>query len=169
MSIAYLHAYANDALWLHFGPPHSEIPLERFEAEALPVLAKERCDCNPQDMGELGGGLMWSQRKQLFCGAQKDGSVTLGFAVRQNGRYRLRVLATAAPDYGVVRAALDGKRLEPDFDLYSGRVSPAGSLELGTHEFAAGQHRLRFTAVGKNGTATGYFFGLDAIDLIAAK
>jgi len=168
LSYAYVRTYANDALWLHFGPPHSEIPLERFEAEALPVLAKERCDGNSQDMGQWGGS-MWSQRKQLFCEAQKGGSITLGFTVRQNGLYRLRVLATAGPDFGVVRAALDGKRLEPHFDLYSGRVSPAGSLELGTHELAAGQHRLRFTAVGKNGASTGYSFGLDAVDLFAAK
>jgi mono/diheme cytochrome c family protein len=168
ISYAYVRAYANDALWLHFGPAHSEIPLERFHAETLKILAKEHCDCKPQDM-EKWGGLMWTQRKQLFCQAEKDGFVGLQFTVQKGGLYRLRVLATAGPDYGVVRAMLDGKQLEPEFDLYCGRVSPAGSLELGTHELAAGQHRLRFTAVDKNRTSTGYYFGLDAIDLCSAK
>ncbi len=64
---------------------------------------------------------------------------------------------------------LDGRNLPPEFDLYSGRVSPAGSLELGTHDFPAGRHRLRFTAVAKNAVSTNFFFGLDAVDLIAAK
>jgi len=48
-----------------------------------------------------------------------------------------------------VRAKLDGKRLAPEFDLYSGRVSPAGSLELGTYD-SGRPHRLGFTAVAKN-------------------
>ena len=56
---------------------------------------------------------MWSQGKQLFCGAEKGGFVELAMEVRKPGRYRLRVLATAAPDFGTIRMALDGKRLGP--------------------------------------------------------
>ena len=82
------------------------------------------------------------------------------------GRYRLRVLASAAPDFGIVRAALDGKSLGAAFDLYAGRVCPAGSLELGTFEMPAGPHRLRVTAVGKNAASQGFAFGLDALDLL---
>ena len=52
---------------------------------------------------------MWSQGKQLFCAAEKDGFVELAMEVRKPGRYRLRVLATAAPDFGTIRMALDGK------------------------------------------------------------
>jgi len=165
MAYAYARAYANDVLWLRFGPPNSEAPVERFEAESLAVLAKERCDTSPQDMGTWGGP-MWSQGKQLFCGASKGGFVELGFAVRKTGRYRLRVLATAAPDFGTVRAALDGRPAGGVFDLYSGRVCPSGSLELGTHALAAGPHRLRFTVLGRNAASTGWLFGLDAIDLL---
>jgi hypothetical protein len=168
MSYAYVRAYANDALWLHFGPPNSEVPLARFEAEALPVLAHERCDANSQDMGQFGG-LLWSQGKQLFCAAQKDGFVVLGFTVSQSGRHRLRVLATAAPDFAKVRVSLDDKAVGPEFDLYSGRVCPAGSLELGVHDLSAGPHRLRFTAIGKNPASGGYLFGLDTVDLMPAK
>src|SRR5206468_2026748 len=35
MSYAYARAYANDALWLLFGPPNSEVPIERHEAESM--------------------------------------------------------------------------------------------------------------------------------------
>ena len=168
ISYAYARAYANDAVWLELGPPDSEVALERFHADKLPVLAKANCDVHPQAMGEWGGP-MWTNGRQLFCGAKKEGFVELGLEVRKAGRYRVRVLATAGPDFGKVRIALDGKRLGPDFDLYSGRVSPSGSLELGIHELSAGPHRVRFQAVGKNAGSTNFFFGIDAVDLLAAK
>lgn len=168
LSYAYARAYANDALWLQFGSPNSEKPTQRLEAESLTVLAQERCEISPQDMAKAFG-LMWSQGKQLFCAAREGGSVRLGFPVEEAGRYRLRILATAAPDFGSLRVTLDGKALDADFDLYSGRVCPSGPLELGTHVLAARRHTLTFTVVGKNTASTGFFFGLDAIDLMAVK
>ena len=168
LSYAYARAYANDIVWLRLGPPGSEVPAERFEAESLAVLARERCETSRQDMG-MWGGPMWSQGKQLFCRAGRGGFVELGFEVRKAGRYRLRVLATAAPDFGQVQAALDGKPAGGVFDLYSRRVCPSGSLELGTHALAAGPHRLRFTAAGRDAASAGWRFGLDAIDLLSAK
>ena len=50
-----------------------------------------------------------------------------------------------------------------------GPLCPAGSLELGTYDLAAGRHRLRVTSVGKNPSSKGFAIGLDAIDLIALK
>src|ERR1700722_3300886 len=38
MSFAYAKAYANDALWLELERRGAEVPIERFEAEDLPVL-----------------------------------------------------------------------------------------------------------------------------------
>ncbi len=165
MSFAYARAYANDALWLELGPPNSEVPLERFEAAALPVVAAGRCPCHAQDMSSWERA-MWSQGRQLFCGAEKDGFVELAIDVRKPGRYRLRVLATAAPDYGAIRMMLDEKWAGPRFDLYCGRISPSGTLELGSYDFAAGRHRLRFVSVGKNPASGGFAFGIDAIDLL---
>jgi hypothetical protein len=168
MCYAYARAYANDALALRYEPPHSEKPTERFEAESMNVLARRNCPTNPQKMNEWGGR-MWSKGEQLMCTAREGGFVVLGFTVRQAGRYRLRVLATAAPDFGRVRMMLDGRPLSPEFDLYCGQVAPAGSLELGTHEFTAGPHRLRVAAIGKNAASTNFHFGLDAVDLIAGR
>jgi hypothetical protein len=164
MSYAYARAYANDILWLELGAPGSEVPAERFEAESLPLLSRDRCRATPQDMAGWGGP-MWSQGRQLFCGGQSGGSVELGLSIRVARRYRLRVLATAAPDYGVVRPELDGSPAGADSDLYSGRVCPSGALELGTHALTAGQHRLRFTVVAKNPASAGHAFGLDAVEL----
>ena len=168
MSYSYTCAYANDALWLELGPPKSELPVERFEAELLKVLASGKCGTRTQNMAGYGG-TMWSQGKQRFCKAQKDGFVELGFMVSKPGAYRLRVLATAAPDFGTIRITLDGDVCGPDFDLYSGRVCPSGSLELGNHRLTAGTHRIRFTVFGKNAMSANYCMGLDALDLIAAE
>jgi len=111
---------------------------------------------------------MWSQGRQLFCGSQEGGFVEFGLSVRNTRRYRLRVPATAAPNFGIVQVALDGKPVGLDFDLYSGRVCPSGALELGTQALTAGQHRLRFTVVGKSPVSAGHSFGLDAVELAPA-
>jgi hypothetical protein len=165
MSYAYATAYANDAVWIQLGSPHSEKPLVRFEAESLPILARSQCDCSRQEMKGWGRG-MWSHGEQLFCGARNGGSVTLGFKVDRPGKYRVRVLATAAPDFGKIHVALDGRPAGSTFDLYCGRVSPSGSLELGTHQLAAGEHEIRIAVTGKNAASTGHSFGIDAIDLL---
>ena len=165
ISAAYVRAYSNDALWLELGPPKSEVPLERFEAVAARVVASSRCPRTVQDMAEYEGP-MWTKGKQLFCKADEGGFIELEMNVQKPGAYRLRVLATAGPDFGTIHVALDGRTLPPRFDLYCGRVSPSGSLELGNFTFAAGQHRIRFVSSGKNAASAGHFFGLDAVDLL---
>jgi Papain family cysteine protease len=167
MSYAYVRSYANDALWLHFGTPGAEVPTVRHEAESMPVLSRARADIHPQAMNDFQAR-MWSGGRQLFCGAERGGSVELGFDVAAAGRYRLRILGTAAPDFGAVEVALDGRAAGAKFDLYSGRVCPSGSLELGAFDLGAGRHRLRVTAVEKNAQSQNYFFGLDALDLFDA-
>jgi hypothetical protein len=112
------------------------------------------------------GRTLWSQGKQLLGNAKKGGIVELGFRVDKPGAYRVRVLATAAPDYGKIHITLDSKAIPGEFDLYSGRVCPAGSLELGTHSLVAGAHRIRFAVTGKETASAGYSFGVNAVDLL---
>jgi len=168
MSFAYARAYGNDAVWLELGRPGAEVPVQRFETETLAVLAKNNCEPSTQEMDQWGAA-MWSQGKQCFCAAKDGGFLELGLEVRKTGRYRVRVLATAGPDFGKVRIALVGKGRGPAFDLYCGRVSPSGTLELGTHELAAGGHPIRFQVEGKNAASTNYFFGIDTVDLLQPK
>ncbi len=149
MSYAYAETYVNDALWLECGAPGSEIPTERFEAEGLTVVSEERCPVVRQEMSDWGGR-MWSGQKQLFCRAREGARVEFEFRVSKTGRRRMRLLATAAPDYGTIRVSVDGKNFETDFDLYAGRVCPSGSLELGERRLTAGKHTLSVWVVGKN-------------------
>jgi hypothetical protein len=166
MSYAYVRAYANDALWLKYEPGRPETRIERFEAESMAVVSRRRCESNVQEMGEWGAP-MWSGGRQLFCRAEPGGSVSLELANRRGGRCLLRVLATAAPDFGVVRVALDGNRLGHDINLYSGRVCPSGAIDLGPVELAAGRHTVRFTSVGKDPASANVWFGIDAVEVVA--
>jgi hypothetical protein len=168
MSYAYVKAYANDAVWLHFGSPDSERPTVRFEAEQLSVRQQQGCQLNPQDMTSFGGP-MWSGSKHLFVNASQGAVVELEFPVPKAGRYRVCVQGTAAPDFGVVRFAMDGQPVEQELDLYSGRVCPSGSTELGQWELTEGKHLLQFKVTGKNPGSKGFKFGIDTIDLIATE
>lgn len=167
MSYAYAREYGNDAVWLELAKPGAETPIERFEAEQLEIASSSDAKCEPRSM--LGRGhKMWSNSRDLRCKAGEAGSVELDFGVAKPGTYRVRLLATASPESGVVEASLDG-RSPAKFDLYSGELSPAGSLELGTHELPAGVHRLTLRVLGKHPLSSGYEFGLDAIDLLPAE
>src|SRR5437762_9489687 len=140
LSYAYARAYANDALWLELLPSMGRQAPVRWEAESLTVIGRDHCETNSQNMDAFGFG-MWSQGKQLFCRSSLRGFVELSLDITDAGRYRVSVLATAGPDFGIVRATLDDQRIKPDFDLYSGRVSPWGAMDLGILDLAAGSHR----------------------------
>ena len=83
--VSYVRAYLNDALWLEWGPPHCEVPIERFQVNALTIRARSRCDVSTQDMKPWGSGL-WSHGKQLFCRAEQEGLVAVEFHVKKAGR-----------------------------------------------------------------------------------
>ncbi len=167
MSYAYLRAYANDALWLELTGPPGELPIQRFEAEDLPIIERDKCQVAPQAM-DAWNARLWSGGKQLFCTADRDGSVTMAFEVAHPGTCRVRVLGTAAPDYGRIRFSLDSRNVGEVFDLHAGRVCPAGSLELGHHELAAGRHTLKVSLAGTNRLWSARAFGIDAVDLLPA-
>ena len=71
-----------------------------------------------------------------------------------------------APDYGIIRIAMDRKALGPAFDLYWVWWARRVRWELGVHDLAAGEHRFRFTSVGKNAASDNYWFGISAVDLL---
>jgi Papain family cysteine protease len=169
MPYAYVRAYANDAVALHATLPEvAQRPMLHLECEGLRVIEALRCNASPQKMTNWGTRL-WSGSTQLYCQAQKGSVLELELTIPHDGEYHIELLATCAPDYGQVRAALDGKPIGPLLDLYGGRIFPSGPMELGNHVLKAGRHHLRFTAVSKNEHSTGYSFGLDAIELRSVK
>jgi len=65
-----------------------------------------------------------------------------------------------------VQLSLDGKAVGEPIDLYNAGVVPSGPIEPGTHELAAGQHKLTVQIVAANPNAVpSYMFGLDRVIL----
>ena len=72
---------------------------------------------------------------------------------------------TKSWDYATFQAYLDGEKVGEPYDAWSPQIVPSGRIDLGTHDLTAGPHKLKFVMVGKNENSSGYFFGLDAIQL----
>jgi len=138
-----------------------------LEAEGLGVEQPRDSDLSVQQMASFGVD-KWSADAQLFCATRLGSSFTLTIPVERAGRFRLDLYATLAPDFGIVQAALDDKRVGGRFDAYAPVVLPSGPIPLATVNLAAGSHRLRFDVIGKNAASTDFKLGLDCLDLVPA-
>jgi hypothetical protein len=122
-----------------------------------------------QDMRPFGAE--WSGGAQLFWAAPPPvdapirnwPSLTLTIEVPVAGRYDLIVHHTTAPDYGNVRVFLSGR---PAGDL-TGHAPAVGrrSPTLGSYQLEAGRQQIVLTVVGKAAASSGYYVGLDRIEL----
>ncbi len=121
-----------------------------------------------QQMAGFGPG--WGGDAQLFWGAPApagDGPrLTLRFELPQAGAYDLVLFHTVAPDFGRFTLFLDGSP-SSDVDGYHSSVAISRSV-LGRHQLAAGAHELALRVTGKNDSSSGYFVGLDRLELNAA-
>ncbi|HPM79353.1 MAG TPA: DUF2961 domain-containing protein [Candidatus Anammoximicrobium sp.] len=136
-----------------------------LECESLDIVARAAdIAAEGQDVGSFGS--VWSGDAQLFVQAKKVGDfVELAIPAPQPGARKLVLYATRAPDYGVLRFAVNGKAGEATFDGYAPKPIPSGPIELGVHEPREGKFILRVEVTGTNPAATGpkYYFGLDAV------
>ena len=110
----------------------------------------------------------WSGGKQLFCAAARGGVITLNLPIAREGIYRVMVYATLAPDFGVVRCAVNGESCGPPTDLYAPIVLPTGPIHLGRVQLPRGTSQLSFEVTGKHASSNGYRFGIDAVELTRA-
>jgi hypothetical protein len=132
------------------------------EGESLKIVNKTGGTVEVQQIDHF----RWSDNKQLWwCHAEPGDSLTLEFPVSEAGRYELSADLTRAVDYGVVRMTLDGRPLVESLDLYNNGVVNQVH-QLGTHDLAAGTHRLTIHIVGANPKAVkSHMFGLDYLKL----
>lgn len=143
-------------------PPPTPI---RLEAEQWPILEQQDCKAVQQPMTAFGAQL-WSGGKQLFCGSGARGLIAFNLPVERAGRYRLDLFATVAPDFGTYQVSINGQNLGSVVDGFGRTVRPANRISLGPVQLAAGNNRLQFQVTGKNPLSTGYYMGLDCVDLI---
>jgi len=139
-------------------------PSRRLEAETLKIVDHNDTDTGKQDM-EIWDHSQWSHGRQLFSYAREGGFVELEVDVPRAGNYHLDVYFTQAEDYGIVQVSIDGKKVGNRFDGFYGRVVPSGRVDFGVVSLSEGQHRLRFTIVGKNPASLSYNMGIDCLEL----
>jgi len=145
--------------------PTEPPPSEGFsiEAESLVGAATGTAPVEVQDTD-----LDWnfSGGAQLWFRATTPGDVaTTTFEVPTTGLYDLSAIFTQAPDYGVVKVAIDGEEIWPPFDGFRREeVASSDPLDWGEKELEAGSHELTLTVIGKHPDSTGHLVGLDRID-----
>jgi hypothetical protein len=125
-------------------PPYSErcVPWETHHLVSLFRQAKVTGGAKTS----VGfSGMMGARPVLRWTNTVPGARLALPFTVGQDGRFAVRVMADAAPDYGVCDVELDGKvalagaafQAEDDQEL---------DLSLGVHPLKAGPHELAFHA-----------------------
>jgi hypothetical protein len=176
--------YAAMAYW-YLAPggedPYQSVPVEQrvgywtpvetykvkgvLEGERLKVLAKTGGHPQEQDLSGFQG--QWSNDAHLWWIEAKPGDkLDLAVPVNSDGKYKLSLQLTKAPDYGIAQLYLDGAKLGAPIDLYHGSVIPSGELQMGEFQLGSGQHKLSVEILGANDKAIkNYMFGLDYVKL----
>ena len=109
----------------------------------------------------------WSGGAHLFyMPSSAPASLKVKFELPKAGRYAMTANLTRAPDYGIYRISVDGDTVGRLAHLYSGIGVIETLVSLGAWEFTEGEHAVLFTLIGKNSQSSGYFFGLDNIELV---
>lgn len=135
-----------------------------IEAEMLKPTATGG-QVQAQPMGGFTSG-KWSGDQQLWWTGGKTGdALTLTFAVKAPGVYRLAASFTRAPDYGIVSVTVNGIATKAEkLDLYDTEVTKTRLVPLGEFKLDAGNHRMGITLTGSNVSATPSFMvGVDDV------
>jgi hypothetical protein len=133
-----------------------------LEAEDLKVLRYEGPRPIVQPMNGFFAG-SWSGGSQLLGGdGPGSGGVVLALPVLKPGRYSLSAGFTYAPDYGIIRMALDGVCIG-ELNAFGPLVLPAEMVSLGPVSMGKCPHTLSIEVVGKDTSSSGYKYGLDCL------
>jgi WD40 repeat protein len=141
---------------------------DRIEAENLKRIAEYKCTWDMRDTSSRGRGA-WSNDRELYGEAEPGGYLEVEFDAPQTGCYTLGITFTQAPDFGTVAVSVDGQGVGRPFDGYAAKILRALPTDCGRLTLAAGRHRLRFTAVGKQVQSSGYHFAVDCLQLLPLK
>ena len=123
-----------------------------------------------QDM--QGFGSQWSAGAQLFWRAPAPvhtplrdwPNLRVSPEVPKPGRYRVSLVYTVAPDYGVVRVFVQGQPVR-DLDGYAPAVG-VRRVQLGDFQLQ-GRIPLVFTVFDRAPPSQGHFVGLDRLELLS--
>ncbi len=141
-------------------------PVE-FEAEALYRHGKvQHSDGAVAVQSMMAYGTGWSGNEQLFwSGGAPGAAMDLMAKVPRDGRYRVEIGLTRAPDYGDLAIHVGGQASASGFSGYRSAVSISGLMDAGVFQLKAGEQRVRLMVIGKSTASTGYLVGVDRIVL----
>jgi hypothetical protein len=125
--------------------PSDALPSPGTEESALERPAA----VSVQTTGFFGGrpALVWPNRVL-------DARLSLPFAIGEEGRYAVRLIALLSPEYGRFDIELDGETILSAVDFAS-RDEEEADVLLGTHSLAEGDHVLTFRALPAASGAAG--------------
>ncbi|MEW6357266.1 MAG: discoidin domain-containing protein [Planctomycetota bacterium] len=118
------------------------------------------------DPGRYVGQTSGKVHKPLSLGSyfyhgEEDGDfIEFTLPVEKEGEYLVLTQFYKSSHYGIVQAAMDGQPLGKPINTYSPTSYFADPVALGAHRLAPGEHRLRFTVVGKDSESKGRFFSI---------
>jgi len=145
------------AFWYQVGQPKPFGQLPPYPERCVPWQihhlvrafrdAKVRGGAKPQvDYAGMMGARPVLSWPNTAAGAR----LTVPFEVAQDGRYAVRVMAVAAPQYGLCDIEVDGKVVLAGADFRAADYQEL-DLSLRTNEFKAGRHVLSFRALPVDG------------------
>jgi len=143
----------------HRPPKHHPENVGRFK-----ILSKSGGTTQNQRMTNFHDGT-WHNGDQLWwTGAKPGDRLEIAVPVEESGQYKVAVVLTKAPDYGIVQLYLDGNKAGQQIDLYHTTVTNSPPIPLGKHQLSQGKHTLGIEIIGtsKKGRKR-YFFGLDRV------
>ena len=142
----------------------------RIEGEDMTVLSQTAGSLVIQDETVFGSG--WSNNKHLLwyknnlSDVVQNSSAVIEFLVKSKDLYSIRAVLSKAGDYGITQLYIDNKKIGGPVDCYNNNVTRTTELTLETMELSQGTHELKIVMVGKNSSASGYYFGLDYLKLV---
>ncbi|SPE57151.1 hypothetical protein SBV1_2660005 [Verrucomicrobia bacterium] len=145
------------AFWYQLGEPKTFAEMPSYPERCVPwqttylVSTFRRAKVSgPAKPLVAFSGMMGARPILRWPNTKPGARMTVPFSVAQEGRYAVRIMAEAAPDYGVCDLELDGSVALPGADFRAADYQEL-DLSLRTHFFKAGPHELSFRAVAVNG------------------
>jgi hypothetical protein len=155
------------------------VALTRRDIIELVPFGEGRLEAETFDASATQGGISvqsveshgWSGGKQLWWRDGKPGATAkLDFAMKQGGKYNVKVSFTHAPDYGIADVAFNGNVAVSAYDAYAERVENHVK-DLGTLDLKEGENTITLKITGANEKAQKdrFFFGIDFLDITKAE
>ncbi len=173
-SVAYWYQTLPHKPFPELPPPDQLLPSPPAETYRIPgaiegegLISSAKATSGTVESQNLSGFPgKWSGDTQLWWHDQQDGAtLTLQLPAPAAGTYDLTGYFTKASDYGIFQIYQGDQKIGGEQDCYATSVEPTGPIDLGQVTLQAGDNPLTITIVGKNPSASGYLFGLDAFVL----